>query len=121
MCRRPPRSTRTDTLFPYTTLFRSRGETSVAQQKRVAKGGREVVMQVACTPVLDAAGKPQRFVELSTDISAESRKHEEARAELEVRTRIMDETSIVSVADKKGDIVSYNQKDRKSTRLNSSH
>src|SRR3546814_4163781 len=29
MIRRPPRSTRTDTLFPYTTLFRS-----VPQQKR---------------------------------------------------------------------------------------
>src|SRR3546814_1713736 len=27
MIRRPPRSTRTDTLFPYTTLFRSRRET----------------------------------------------------------------------------------------------
>src|SRR3546814_13550482 len=27
MIRRPPRSTRTDTLFPYTTLFRSMGET----------------------------------------------------------------------------------------------
>src|SRR3546814_4743514 len=26
MVRRPPRSTRTDTLFPYTTLFRSRGQ-----------------------------------------------------------------------------------------------
>src|SRR3546814_803210 len=26
MIRRPPRSTRTDTLFPYTTLFRSTGE-----------------------------------------------------------------------------------------------
>src|SRR3546814_13935941 len=26
MIRRPPRSTRTDTLFPYTTLFRSEGE-----------------------------------------------------------------------------------------------
>src|SRR3546814_20300745 len=26
MIRRPPRSTRTDTLFPYTTLFRSWGE-----------------------------------------------------------------------------------------------
>src|SRR3546814_4553374 len=25
MLRRPPRATRTDTLFPYTTLFRSRG------------------------------------------------------------------------------------------------
>src|SRR3546814_19081141 len=28
MIRRPPRSTRTDTLFPYTTLFRSNGGTS---------------------------------------------------------------------------------------------
>src|SRR3546814_18718930 len=27
MCRRPPRSTRTDTLFPYTTLFRSGDDT----------------------------------------------------------------------------------------------
>src|SRR3546814_2543956 len=26
MIRRPPRSTRTDTLFPYTTLFRSRNQ-----------------------------------------------------------------------------------------------
>src|SRR3546814_2755194 len=33
MLRRPPRSTRTDTLFPYTTLFRSRtlGATGGAQ------------------------------------------------------------------------------------------
>src|SRR3546814_20129420 len=29
MIRRPPRSTRTDTLFPYTTLFRSRGRASL--------------------------------------------------------------------------------------------
>src|SRR3546814_6039043 len=29
MIRRPPRSTRTDTLFPYTTLFRSGTETAV--------------------------------------------------------------------------------------------
>src|SRR3546814_12916485 len=29
MIRRPPRSTRTDTLFPYTTLFRSRHKTRV--------------------------------------------------------------------------------------------
>src|SRR3546814_11708202 len=28
MIRRPPRSTRTDTLFPYTTLFRSRGKSA---------------------------------------------------------------------------------------------
>src|SRR3546814_12040190 len=30
MIRRPPRSTRTDTLFPYTTLFRSRKEPGAA-------------------------------------------------------------------------------------------
>src|SRR3546814_11129937 len=29
MIRRPPRSTRTDTLFPYTTLFRSRLENAI--------------------------------------------------------------------------------------------
>src|SRR3546814_7542777 len=29
MIRRPPRSTRTDTLFPYTTLFRSRVRNSI--------------------------------------------------------------------------------------------
>src|SRR3546814_2121746 len=37
MIRRPPRSTRTDTLFPYTTLFRS-GCTS-AWQKAFAQSG----------------------------------------------------------------------------------
>src|SRR3546814_2676365 len=30
MIRRPPRSTRTDTLFPYTTLFRSHGADEAA-------------------------------------------------------------------------------------------
>src|SRR3546814_5478602 len=33
MIRRPPRSTRTDTLFPYTTLFRSR------KSPRIIEGG----------------------------------------------------------------------------------
>src|SRR3546814_15020963 len=32
MIRRPPRSTRTDTLFPYTTLFRSKLRSDVARQ-----------------------------------------------------------------------------------------
>src|SRR3546814_4237572 len=34
MIRRPPRSTRTDTLFPYTTLFRSLIESVTALKKR---------------------------------------------------------------------------------------
>src|SRR3546814_5209933 len=32
MIRRPPRSTRTDTLFPYTTLFRSRSDGGAARR-----------------------------------------------------------------------------------------
>src|SRR3546814_6448511 len=34
MIRRPPRSTRTDTLFPYTTLFRSIGEHPIVLDRR---------------------------------------------------------------------------------------
>src|SRR3546814_2541686 len=37
MIRRPPRSTRTDTLFPYTTLFRSSIRTSLSGVKKAAK------------------------------------------------------------------------------------
>src|SRR3546814_9515082 len=33
MIRRPPRSTRTDTLFPYTTLFRSQPEVRAAPER----------------------------------------------------------------------------------------
>src|SRR3546814_16341720 len=35
MIRRPPRSTRTDTLFPYTTLFRSKKQGAVCLGRRV--------------------------------------------------------------------------------------
>src|SRR3546814_20186356 len=33
MIRRPPRSTRTDTLFPYTTLFRSQGPAALIRDE----------------------------------------------------------------------------------------
>src|SRR3546814_19543694 len=35
MIRRPPRSTRTDTLFPYTTLFRSSDGTGIGSREQV--------------------------------------------------------------------------------------
>src|SRR3546814_14752642 len=38
MTRRPPRSTRTDTLFPYTTLFRSNLNIRVTSRAAVAVG-----------------------------------------------------------------------------------
>src|SRR3546814_3600514 len=39
MIRRPPRSTRTDTLFPYTTLFRSPGFGRMAMRESSASFG----------------------------------------------------------------------------------
>src|SRR3546814_7221379 len=46
MIRRPPRSTRTDTLFPYTTLFRSRQvQQAVSRQRPQSRGlGEEKVL-----------------------------------------------------------------------------
>src|SRR3546814_18289912 len=40
MIRRPPRSTRTDTLFPYTTLFRSKSGSRAPRDPPAAPGGR---------------------------------------------------------------------------------
>src|SRR3546814_14248631 len=40
MIRRPPRSTRTDTLFPYTTLFRSKSVLDLVSQRRAVGGER---------------------------------------------------------------------------------
>src|SRR3546814_6029596 len=39
MIRRPPRSTRTDTLFPYTTLFRSQEALELGVHRKGARGG----------------------------------------------------------------------------------
>src|SRR3546814_7671401 len=39
MLRRPPRSTRTDTLFPYTTLFRSKGHGRARDRHEDQAGG----------------------------------------------------------------------------------
>src|SRR3546814_11078878 len=48
MIRRPPRSTRTDTLFPYTTLFRSRGDNLVVLDGRPFDEYRQMNIPGAC-------------------------------------------------------------------------
>src|SRR3546814_17975854 len=51
MIRRPPRSTRTDTLFPYATLFRSAGDSLLPASGLVNGGG--------CRPKLAISSAPQ--------------------------------------------------------------
>src|SRR3546814_18645438 len=67
MIRRPPRATRTDTLFPYTTLFRSRGRScrTFARLSRWRARGKAS----ACRPL-----RPRRqFGEAITDFKADHR------------------------------------------------
>src|SRR3546814_15672265 len=47
MIRRPPRSTRTDTLFPYTTLFRSRmlGQQLARDHQMLGQAARLVILE----------------------------------------------------------------------------
>src|SRR3546814_15195824 len=58
MIRRPPRSTRTDTLFPYTTLFRSFDPRAVAV--RILCAGR-------AQPAVEDGGAGEGAVQQSTD------------------------------------------------------
>src|SRR3546814_15768588 len=53
MIRRPPRSTRTDTLFPYTTLFRSAG-----QGRRPFGGIEDAAMAALHARVIDRDPRP---------------------------------------------------------------
>src|SRR3546814_17027683 len=57
MIRRPPRSTRTDTLFPYTTLFRSmRDEVDVIPRRGVGIGVEPAERQVRTGKERDGEG-----------------------------------------------------------------
>src|SRR3546814_11109590 len=97
MIRRPPRSTRTDTLFPYTTLFRSWIDPFCALELVPAR------RQSACADRLDSGGFGMGF-----DILRRGAGHRSSRAA--VLTAAMLGAAIMAGA-----------LDRKSTRLNSSH
>src|SRR3546814_4761137 len=85
MIRRPPRSTRTDTLFPYTTLFRSalrwHGEAGQAAQAGPPRGG---LPAAGCRP--DAPpGRAGRFM---TPAAQPVTRSEEHTSELQSLMRI---------------------------------
>src|SRR3546814_5506616 len=109
MRRRPPRSTRTDTLFPYTTLFRSECSADLP-----------IAMQVS--PVTGASWHATgstnqivtRRVDSCGDLAGDGMCLPDGGAEVCVEgpeTRIIDGVPITEAC----------WADRKSTRLNSSH
>src|SRR3546814_2613789 len=102
MIRRPPRSTRTDTLFPYTTLFRSGAERARSDGRVGGRRGRY-------RPVADAP----HFITLSFPRKRESRA---CVGWLRTGFPLSREWRR-----ERGRAVSHPNPDRKSTRLNSSH
>src|SRR3546814_16081428 len=98
MIRRPTRSTRTDTRFPYTTLFRSLDQEVLGEEQDVHADEENPEMQLA----QELAVHPARHLREPVIEAGEER---EDRAQRQ---------HIVEVRD---DIIG----DRKSTRLNSSH
>ncbi len=93
-------------------LWRTLGEgrSSNARHLHAGKDGREVWLQSSFGVLQDRSGKPAKVVEVAIDVTRECIEMEAVRAELQVRTQVMDVTSIVSEADKKGDILSINDK-----------
>src|SRR3546814_7784807 len=64
MIRRPPRSTRTDTLFPYTTLFRS-------PEEAAAIGGTGAIVRQPCpAPAMRLQAAPARSEEHTSELQS---------------------------------------------------
>src|SRR3546814_10048245 len=120
MIRRPPRSTRTDTLFPYTTLFRSqrdgaeRHREDAAEEQQVLREDEDPRRKRGDEAKEGQLSRAERHMnqlrllllrldQLHAEIEAEKCQHEQHQE------------------DRPGEDVEAVEVDRKSTRLNSSH
>src|SRR3546814_11661599 len=101
MIRRPPRSTRTDTLFPYTTLFRSKDLSITPRDRRFGRDDRQGRWWLNGDPVASA---------FHTALSVTFPKGE-----------AMFIDAVKAHRDGVPDKLAGEIRDRKSTRLNSSH
>src|SRR3546814_1028446 len=135
MIRRPPRSTRTDTLFPYTTLFRSR---SAAPRPRLIVDANQswtlddlhrfspelVALGVDLLEQPLAAGQDDALTEASSPIPLCA---DESVNTINDLPRLVGRYRFINIKlDKAGGLTSalrlaHAAQDRKSTRMNSSH
>src|SRR3546814_10920390 len=134
MSRRPPKSTRTDTLFPYTTLFRSLGQIAGDVSGRTVDLGRVLPRKRAAAMGGSAA------IGIDDDLAAGQARVAVRSADLEQSGRV-DEDRLVAGQPALGQdigehalhiiaqagltrVVAHRRRmlgDRKSTRMNSSH
>src|SRR3546814_7638608 len=118
MIRRPPRSTRTDTLFPYTTLFRSVQQlfelTVELDPGRGARVGRDLALRE------DLKQHGRERVAHGAGVARVGRQVLE-RARLRLRERLGAGSSVARCILVGDEFVLQSLVDRKSTRLNSSH
>src|SRR3546814_7033690 len=121
MIRRPPRSTRTDTLFPYTTLFRS------CHRKKLAHA------DIVIGRTFEAGNIGRHLVVEALDIAVLHRRADEGGGEA-LRDRKARPAAFGAIAelvclqpdlailnDDESRVALFVHIDRKSTRLNSSH
>src|SRR3546814_10526344 len=109
MIRRPPRSTRTDTLFPYTTLFRS---------LRTGFQNKTLTQQAAEAKAKDIEGRKQSA---QAEISGRQRTLQASQAHVLKQIDDAAQPIITAIMREKGANIALARGDRKSTRLNSSH
>src|SRR3546814_1794161 len=112
MIRRPPISTRTDTLFPYTTLFRSPPRADHREAHRLCNRGRRIMSNTttpATQALLPVTQSDREFAAKWTSMRGEF----DELAEAADRNRQADPLP--------GDAGTALAGDRKSTRLSASH
>src|SRR3546814_5190332 len=119
MIRRPPRSTRTDTLFPYTTLFRSSRKISALVVLK------ELVLDLLfVTDTFLKDGRAGRVVPDMNPVKNRRVFHaDQAARTQEVRTlaQAVPHHLLIVIGMREISVMHFDPLDRKSTRLNSSH
>jgi methyl-accepting chemotaxis protein len=80
-----------------------RGEFFSGEFHRLGRGGKDIWIMASYCPVMDGDGKLEKIIKVATDIT-------ESKKELQVRTAIMNTTSIISESDLKGNILNVNEK-----------
>src|SRR3546814_7182301 len=114
MIRRPPRSTRTDTLFPYTTPFRSREGRTIALVGPLADSRANMQGTWA------VSARPEDSVTVLEGLRAAAGDH--SRVLHAKGANIVDEPNLAARLNVFGATFAVDaRRDRKSTRLNSSH